>query len=222
MRSSLVFLAAACLGATAATAEPAVDARYAVQTMGVDLGRAELKLSPADRGLTTLFRFETEADVIRQANAAEVGLAGYFYARDIGRIFRVAEALEVGLVGVNGAGKTSFLRVLADAAATGGERQPEAGRVVVGKTVRLAYLSQEVAELDPAQRVLQAVESVRQRVDLGTGREMTAGQLCEKFGFTKEKQWTPVGDLSGGERRRLSIGCAVSKQQAIRISLALS
>jgi hypothetical protein len=61
MRSSLAFLAAACLGATAATAEPAIDARYAVQTIGVDLGRAELKLSPADGGLTTLFRFETDA-----------------------------------------------------------------------------------------------------------------------------------------------------------------
>jgi ATP-binding cassette subfamily F protein uup len=111
----------------------------------------------------------------------------------------------VGLVGVNGAGKTSFLRALSEAAVSEGERQPAGGRVTVGKTVRLAYLSQEVAELDPAQRVLQAVESVRQRVDLGKGREMTAGQLCERFGFGKEKQWTPVGDLSGGERRRLQM-----------------
>jgi ATP-binding cassette subfamily F protein uup len=109
------------------------------------------------------------------------------------------------LVGVNGAGKTSLLRALAEAAASGGDVQPAAGKVVVGRTVRLAYLSQEVAELDPALRVLQAVESVRQRVDLGKGRELTAGQLCEKFGFTKEKQWTPVGDLSGGERRRLQL-----------------
>src|SRR4051812_16695436 len=111
----------------------------------------------------------------------------------------------VGLVGVNGAGKTSLLKALADAAVSDGDTQPAAGRVVVGKTVRLAYLSQEVAELDPSWRVLQAVEAVRQRVDLGKGREMTAGQLCEKFGFTKEKQWTPVGDLSGGERRRLQL-----------------
>lgn len=111
----------------------------------------------------------------------------------------------IGLVGVNGAGKTSLLRALAEAAVSEGEKQPAAGKVVVGKTVRLAYLSQEVAELDPATRVLQAVESVRGRVDLGKGRELTAGQLCEKFGFTKEKQWTPVGDLSGGERRRLQL-----------------
>ncbi|WP_335940111.1 ATP-binding cassette domain-containing protein [Streptomyces sp. PTD5-9] len=111
----------------------------------------------------------------------------------------------IGLVGVNGAGKTSLLRALAEAARTEGETQPAAGRIVVGKTVRLAYLSQEVRELDPNLRVLEAVQQVRDRVDLGKGREMTAGQLCEKFGFTKEKQWTPVGDLSGGERRRLQI-----------------
>ncbi|MGV4923283.1 ATP-binding cassette domain-containing protein [Streptomyces sp. BHT-5-2] len=111
----------------------------------------------------------------------------------------------IGLVGVNGAGKTSLLRTLEAAARSGGEQQPAAGKVVVGKTVKLAYLSQEVAELNPALRVLEAVQQVRDRVDLGKGREMTAGQLCEKFGFTKEKQWTPVGDLSGGERRRLQI-----------------
>ncbi|PJN36974.1 glycerophosphodiester phosphodiesterase [Streptomyces sp. CB02959] len=111
----------------------------------------------------------------------------------------------IGLVGVNGAGKTSLLRTLEAAARSGGEQQPAAGKVVVGKTVKLAYLSQEVVELNPALRVLEAVQQVRDRVDLGKGREMTAGQLCEKFGFTKEKQWTPVGDLSGGERRRLQI-----------------
>ena len=85
----------------------------------------------------------------------------------------------IGLVGVNGAGKTSLLRALAEAARTEGEAQPAAGRVVVGKTVKLAYLSQEVAELDPTLRVLEAVQQVRDRVDLGKGREMTAGQLCE-------------------------------------------
>ncbi|MFC8229999.1 ABC-F family ATP-binding cassette domain-containing protein [Streptomyces sp. NPDC057287] len=111
----------------------------------------------------------------------------------------------IGLVGVNGAGKTSLLRALAEACRSQGEVQPADGKIVVGKTVKLAYLSQEVAELDPSLRVLEAVQQVRDRVDLGKGREMTAGQLCEQFGFVKEKQWTPVGDLSGGERRRLQI-----------------
>ncbi|MBP0459185.1 ABC-F family ATP-binding cassette domain-containing protein [Streptomyces montanisoli] len=111
----------------------------------------------------------------------------------------------VGLVGVNGAGKTSLLRALAEAARSDGDVQPAAGRIKTGRTVRLAYLSQDVAELPPALRVLEAVQQVRDRVDLGKGREMTAGQLCEQFGFSKEKQWTPVGDLSGGERRRLQL-----------------
>ncbi|MCT2593042.1 ABC-F family ATP-binding cassette domain-containing protein [Streptomyces sp. N2-109] len=111
----------------------------------------------------------------------------------------------VGLVGVNGAGKTSLLRALDEAARSEGETQPAAGRIKVGRTVKLAYLSQEVVELNPKWRVLEAVEQVRSRVDLGKGKEMTASQLCERFGFVKEKQWTPVGDLSGGERRRLQI-----------------
>ncbi|MEV4557027.1 ABC-F family ATP-binding cassette domain-containing protein [Kitasatospora sp. NPDC049285] len=111
----------------------------------------------------------------------------------------------IGLLGVNGAGKTSLLRAMQAAYATDGDVQPAGGTVKVGKTVRLAYLSQEIAELDPTTRVLQAVEQIRGRVDLGKGREMSAGQLCEQFGFGKDKQWTPVGDLSGGERRRLQL-----------------
>ncbi|MFJ8471932.1 ABC-F family ATP-binding cassette domain-containing protein [Kitasatospora sp. NPDC094011] len=111
----------------------------------------------------------------------------------------------IGLLGVNGAGKTSLLRAMRDAYASEGDVQPTSGVIKVGKTVRLAYLSQEIAELEPEIRVLQAVEQVRSRVDLGKGREMSAGQLCEQFGFGKDKQWTPVGDLSGGERRRLQL-----------------
>jgi ATP-binding cassette subfamily F protein uup len=102
-------------------------------------------------------------------------------------------------VGVNGSGKTTLLRTLL------GLVPLVAGRLVTGVTVRAAYLSQEVTELPPALRVLEAVEQVRRVVELGGGRQLTASQLCERFGFTGDKQWTPVGDLSGGERRRLQL-----------------
>jgi ATP-binding cassette subfamily F protein uup len=70
--------------------------------------------------------------------------------------------------------------------------------------VKPAYLSQEVAELDPALRVLEAVEQVAKTVEVG-GKTITASSLADRFGFTGNAQWTRVGDLSGGERRRLQI-----------------
>jgi len=75
---------------------------------------------------------------------------------------------------------------------------------VRGKTVRLAHLSQELAELDPGQRVREAVEEIRLRIRVGD-RELSAGQLLERLGFTAERQWTRIGDLSGGERRRVQM-----------------
>jgi ABC transport system ATP-binding/permease protein len=107
----------------------------------------------------------------------------------------------VGVAGVNGSGKTSLLRTLAGEPAPGLRAD---GTIVRGKTVRLAHLSQELDELDPDQRVREAVEEIRLRVRVGD-RELSAGQLLERLGFTAERQWTKVGDLSGGERRRVQL-----------------
>ncbi|MFD1940415.1 ABC-F family ATP-binding cassette domain-containing protein [Nonomuraea mangrovi] len=104
----------------------------------------------------------------------------------------------IGLIGVNGSGKSSVLRLLAD------QVKPDAGRVVTGRTVRLAYLSQELADVDLTQRVLESVEQIRKYIQLGK-KEWTASQLLERLGFKGEAQWKVVGDLSGGERRRLQL-----------------
>ena len=105
----------------------------------------------------------------------------------------------VGLVGVNGAGKTTVLRLL-DATLA-----PDTGRVRRGRTVELAHLTQEVSELEPALRLLESVEQVRRVVRLGDGSQVTASAMLERFGFAGQRQWTPVGELSGGERRRLQL-----------------
>ena len=115
--------------------------------------------------------------------------------------WRLRPGDRVGIVGVNGAGKTSLLRVLADETSDGVR---VAGHVVRGKTVRIGHLSQELTELDPAKRVREAVEEIRLQIQVGK-RELSAGQLLERLGFYGERQWTPIGDLSGGERRRLQM-----------------
>ncbi len=104
----------------------------------------------------------------------------------------------IGVVGVNGAGKTSLLRMLV------GEVDPDHGRVVRGQTVAPAYLSQHVTELPARLRVLEAVQEIARVARIGT-QEISASSLAERFGFPASRQWTPVGDLSGGERRRLQL-----------------
>jgi ATP-binding cassette subfamily F protein uup len=104
----------------------------------------------------------------------------------------------VGILGVNGSGKSSLLRLL------DGSLAAADGTIIRGKTVRLAHLSQELVELDPDQRVREAVEEVRLRIRVGD-RELSAGQLLERLGFSAERQWTPIGELSGGERRRVQL-----------------
>jgi len=114
--------------------------------------------------------------------------------------WRIGPGDRFGLVGVNGAGKTSLLRLLS------GRLEPTAGRVKRGKTVQVAELRQDVEDLDElgALTVVQVVESEKRSVVVG-GKELTAAQLVERLGFPRDRARTPVRDLSGGERRRLQL-----------------
>ena len=112
--------------------------------------------------------------------------------------WRLAPGERIGLVGVNGSGKTTLLRALA------GEHPLAAGKRIEGQTVRLGWLRQELDDLDPQRRLIDAVEDVATYVQLGK-KELSASQLAERLGFSAKRQRTPVGDLSGGERRRLQL-----------------
>jgi ATP-binding cassette subfamily F protein uup len=112
--------------------------------------------------------------------------------------WRLGPGERIGLVGVNGSGKTTLLRTLA------GEREPTSGKRIEGQTVEIGWLRQELDDLPTDMRVLDAVKDVAERIMLGD-KEVSAGQLAERLGFTPARQRTPIGDLSGGERRRLQL-----------------
>ncbi len=112
---------------------------------------------------------------------------------------RLGPGDRVALLGANGSGKTTLLRLL------GGELEPTRGEIERGSTVRLAHLSQDTGEIPGHLRVLESLEEVRGIATLSDGRELTAGSLCERFGFRGDRTQSLVRDLSGGERRRLQL-----------------
>ncbi|MCB1031811.1 MAG: ABC-F family ATP-binding cassette domain-containing protein, partial [Acidimicrobiales bacterium] len=99
----------------------------------------------------------------------------------------------LGVVGPNGAGKSTLLAVMA------GRITPAEGKVVCGSTVEMALWDQRGADLDPAQRVRDAVAGTARKAD------WSDAALLEQFWFDGDSQWAPIGTLSGGERRRLQL-----------------
>ena len=114
--------------------------------------------------------------------------------------WRIAPGERTGILGVNGAGKSTLLGLVS------GTLQPTSGRVKRGKTVRVAELTQQLAELREVwnNRVSDVIGSLRRSYVAG-GKELTPGQLLERLGFTSAQLSTPVKDLSGGQKRRLQL-----------------
>ena len=177
-------------GAPARTSKP----RYRIEA-------AEALISdvPAPRDSVELMAFSARRQgkkVIELEDATFSTPDGRTLVEDL--TWRLGPGERIGLVGVNGSGKTTLLRVLA------GEVALDSGKRIEGRTVRLGWLRQELDDLDPTRRLLDAVEDVASYVHFGD-RELSASQLAERLGFSAKRQRTPVGDLSGGERRRLQL-----------------
>jgi len=152
---------------------------------------------PRNQGELLKFALNRLGKTVYEAHHLQVKLGDNELINDL--YWNIGPGDRIGIVGINGAGKTTLMRTLV------GEITPTAGKLVTGVTVKPAFLTQHLDELDPTWRVLEAVEKIANRVELGGGRELSASQLCERLGFDRESQWTPVGDLSGGEKRRLQL-----------------
>ena len=153
--------------------------------------------APRDQGELLKFARNRLGNTVYEAHHLRVRAGDKELIDDL--YWNVGPGDRIGIVGINGAGKTTLMRTLV------GEIPPFAGKLVTGVTVKAAFLTQHLDELNPQWRVLEAVEKVAAHIELGNGKSLSASQLCERLGFDKDSQWTPVGDLSGGEKRRLQL-----------------
>lgn len=108
----------------------------------------------------------------------------------------ISRDARIGIVGSNGAGKSTFLKMLC------GQIMPDSGRIVLGDTVNIGYFSQECEEMDPTLRVIEYIRETADIVRTPDGT-VTASQMLERFLFNSELQWNRIEKLSGGERKRL-------------------
>lgn len=175
-------------------------ARTSKPKFRIDAANALISQEPAPRDEVALARFATSRlgkDVIDLLDATV--MAGNDAILDR-QTWRLAPGDRVGIVGANGVGKSTLLRAFS------GDVPLAAGKRKVGRTVQVGFLTQEVRELEQVtgMTVIDAITDVRAYTTLD-GKEISAGQLATRLGFSGPRQQTRVGNLSGGERRRLQL-----------------
>jgi ATP-binding cassette subfamily F protein uup len=105
----------------------------------------------------------------------------------------------VGILGPNGMGKSTLINIIT------GKLKPDTGTVNTGETVKIGLFSQENQDMDSEMRAIEFIKEGGEYVETSDGSKITAAQMMERFLFDKTLQWTPIGKLSGGERRRLQL-----------------
>lgn len=130
-----------------------------------------------------------ELDHVRKAYGEKVCLADLSYA--------VVRSDRIGIIGNNGLGKSTLLNLIA------GRETPDGGTIAIGETVRIGYYTQDNREMDTNQRVIDYVRERGEYVDCGDGQVISAAKMLERFLFDGALQHALIGQLSGGEKRRL-------------------
>ncbi len=174
-------------------------ARTSKPKFRVEAANELISAEPAPRDSTELLKFALNrlGNTVFEVHHAQIQAGEKELIHEL--TWNIGPGDRIGIVGINGAGKTTLMRTLA------GQLKPASGKLITGITVKIAFLTQHLDELDPTWRLLESVEKVATHVEIGKGRTLSASQLCERLGFDRDAQWTPVGDLSGGERRRLQL-----------------
>ena len=135
-------------------------------------------------------------DIVVQAREVDKGYGDVLLYEDL--TFDVPPGAIVGVIGPNGAGKTTLFRMIV------GQEEPDAGELIVGGTVELAYVDQSRATLDPAKTVWEEISAGEETLQLGN-RRVNSRAYVARFNFSGSDQQKRVGSLSGGERNRVHL-----------------
>lgn len=205
-----------------------IDAQNAEVARANNLLRTELdwmRRQPQARGSKAKYRidafYELEKKAKQEHDTGNVKLdvkssyigSKIFEAKHLSKRFGDVKILEdfnyifaryekMGIIGNNGAGKSSFIKMLM------GQLQPDSGEIEIGETVRFGYYSQDGLQFDEQMKVIDAVRNIAEEISLGDGRRLSASQFLQHFLFTPEIQYNYIYKLSGGEKRRLYL-CTV-------------
>ena len=165
----------------------------------IDAANELIAAEPPPRNAVELLEFASArlGRTVYELHDAKIGFETKTLINHI--TWNIAPGARIGILGPNGAGKTSVLRSVL------GELPLLAGKRVEGVTVKTGVLSQNLADLDLTRTVIDTVSDVANYIELGKGKQLSASQVCQRLGFDHDGQFTRVGELSGGERRRLEL-----------------
>ena len=155
-----------------------------------------------------------DVDAGYENGAAEVGSGAPASSRPVlsDVTWLIGAGDRYGLLGENGAGKTTLLNVIQ------GKLSPRRGRVKIGSTVRFGVLSQQLDELKPVEDdTIREVLARGKRYVMVEGKETSPEKLLERLGFTQQQMWSRIKDLSGGQKRRLSLLLTILEEPNVLI-----